>query len=51
VVFEKDTAVWMPYLLCNKLWLNEGYKLPTYILLIDHEKAYDNVNREMLGKF
>jgi hypothetical protein len=41
----------MPYLHLNKLSKKKKrreFNLPTFILVIDYEKAYDNLNREKL---
>jgi hypothetical protein len=49
-IFEKDGAVGMQFLLCNKLWLNEECTVysPTFYLLA--MKNHMTVNREMLWK-
>lgn len=49
MVFVKDGAAQMPSLQ-QIIATQREYSLPTYILFIDYEKAYINVNWEMLWK-
>lgn len=46
---EGGRAPRMPHSHCSKFWTNED-KLETFILFIDYEKAYANLNREKLWR-
>jgi hypothetical protein len=49
VDLEKEGATQTPYSLSTRNWKKrKEFNLPTYILFLDYEKAYDKINRKLL---